>query len=110
MIISDFVYSIILRKEPGLSHALYIVSDLIKNYPTLFKEQHINDLLRLSENLITPQRRDEQKNESVVQEDIVRISDIEYVAIQRNAIELGKSLQEYLINAGKPIPAFLKKD
>jgi len=108
-IISDFVYSIILRKEPGLSHALYIASDLIKNYPTLFKEQHINDLLRLLETLITPQQRAEHKSDSVVQEDIVRISDIEYEAIQRNAIELRKSLQEYLIKEGKPIPEFLKK-
>jgi len=109
MMISDFVYSIILRKEPGLSHALYIASDLIKNYPMLFKKHQINDFLRLLENLITPQKRGEQNSDSVVQEDIVRISDIEYEAIQRNAIEFGKSLQEYLIKAEKPLPEFLQK-
>ncbi len=108
IIISDFVYSIVLRKEPGLSYALEIASQLIREYPELFKEQHIEDLLQSLKNLISPLKRDEKKIQLSVQDEEIQISDIEFEAIQRNAIELGNSLQQYLIIAGKPIPDFLK--
>jgi len=108
-IISDFVYSIVLRKEPGLSHALEIASQLIRYCPDLFNEQHIYDLLLSIENSLTPIKTDVKEIEFQIREDEIQISDIELEAIQNNTLELVSSLQQYYIKKGKPIPESLKR-
>jgi len=108
-IISDFVYSIVLRKEPGLSHALDIASQLIRYYPDLFKEQHIDDLCLSVENSLSPIKTNLKEIDFRVREDEIQVSDIEVEAIQNNTIELVSSLQQYYNNKGKPLPESIKK-
>lgn len=109
IIISDFVYSIVLRKEPGLSYSLDIASDLIKNFPELFNEQHINDLLLSLESFTAPLKRDREIIEYSLHDDEIQLSDIECEAIQRNVIELASSLQQYFIKKETPVPDLLEK-
>lgn len=109
IIISDFVYSIVLRKEPGLSYSLEIATDIIKNFPELFNEQYINNLLLSLENFTAPLKGDGEKTEYSLHDDEIQLSDNEYEAIQRNVIELARSLQQYFIKKEKPVPDSLKK-
>jgi hypothetical protein len=108
-LISDFIYTILLQKEPGLSNALHIASSLLIRYPNFFTEEQVDNLILSLEKIQQITEKPDKKRHPSGSNIIVYLPDSEKASIQMAAIDFAQSLLVYFNKHHLEIPEVLSK-